>query len=462
MAALRAADALSLVPYGAGAGGRARASSELGDFWDVVGVIVDPVGAALSQVGGPVGGVFGFAHGLLTAPGKAAVDFVQDPAGTLDRAIHDVSAEVVDVVHGFEQIGAAVLSVVKSAAPFIQLGLSFIPGIGTAASAALGAAVALAEGRGITDALIAGAKGACPGGPYVATAFEHAVALVGDLAEGQSLADAAGREAIEAGRDEAVNAGGQAAAIAYDTALALAQGKRIQDAGLTAVEAVARGYLPDTPESRAALQVTHGALRGEDTIATLTGAAKDLIPLAPDGVRKTYETADDVWSKANELARAGYAVVHDVGAKILGHAGDVSARIQAGRNIGRGVRQAVSDFEFNANASASFGTGGAADVISQNAPVPAPVQTSTRIAAFSSNPLRISSLSKPVSRYAPVSSGAPPPAQDAGAQLQLSPRTQAFRDSGQSPSEGMTTNTKIAIGVGGLAAVGLVAWLLLK
>src|SRR5262245_32201928 len=54
---------------------------------------------------------------------------------------------------------------------------SFVPGVGTGVAAALGAANALASGRPITEALIAAARSAMPGGAVAQAAFDTAVRL---------------------------------------------------------------------------------------------------------------------------------------------------------------------------------------------------------------------------------------------------------------------------------------------
>ena len=57
---------------------------------------------------------------------------------------------------------APALTVIKSVVgpvlPYVQSVLSFVPGVGTGISAALGAAQALADGRPIDEAIVAGAR----------------------------------------------------------------------------------------------------------------------------------------------------------------------------------------------------------------------------------------------------------------------------------------------------------------
>jgi hypothetical protein len=70
------------------------------------------------------------------------------------------------------------LSNVKALGPYVQTVISFVPGIGTGVSAAIGAGLALAEGQSITDAMMAGVKGALPGGPAAQMAFNVAKAAI--------------------------------------------------------------------------------------------------------------------------------------------------------------------------------------------------------------------------------------------------------------------------------------------
>ena len=100
----------------------------------------------------------------------------------------------------------------------------FVPGIGTGVAAALGAANALAAGRPITEAVLASARSALPGGAVAQSAFDVAL----NLAKGKNITQAA----LEAVRDRLP--GGPAARAAFDGAVALAHGKRLQDAAFAA------------------------------------------------------------------------------------------------------------------------------------------------------------------------------------------------------------------------------------
>ncbi|WP_091683116.1 hypothetical protein [Methylocapsa palsarum] len=126
----------------------------------------------------------------------------------------------------------------------------FIPGVGTGVAAALGAANALAAGRPITEAVLAAARGAVPGGRIAQAAFDVAM----NLAKGRNIGEAA----LAAARDQLP--GGPAARAAFDGAVALAQGKRLQDAAFTAAGRI----LPPSPYAADALDFVRRVSNGQN------------------------------------------------------------------------------------------------------------------------------------------------------------------------------------------------------
>jgi hypothetical protein len=129
------------------------------------------------------------------------------------------------VVRGDNLIAAAKMAIkagiadVRDAVRLAAMVAPFVPGIGTGIGAALGAADALANGQPITNALIAGIRGAIPGGAAAQLAFDAAAQLAQGKRIDQALLTAA-RNRLPAG----------AAQAAFDTGLAIAQGKKLQDA----------------------------------------------------------------------------------------------------------------------------------------------------------------------------------------------------------------------------------------
>ena len=66
------------------------------------------------------------------------------------------------------------LGAAKEVAPYVATVVSFVPGVGTGIAAGIGAATALAQGKSISDAMMAAAKNAIPGGPAAKAAFSVA------------------------------------------------------------------------------------------------------------------------------------------------------------------------------------------------------------------------------------------------------------------------------------------------
>jgi hypothetical protein len=84
----------------------------------------------------------------------------------------------------------------RTLAPYAQLVVSAVPGIGTGLSAAMAGGLVLAEGRPVNEAAVAAARAAVPGGPMAVAAFDAAVAVgsgkpVSDAAVAAAVANAA-------------------------------------------------------------------------------------------------------------------------------------------------------------------------------------------------------------------------------------------------------------------------------
>lgn len=131
----------------------------------------------------------------------------------------------------------------QTVAPMAETVVSFVPGVGTAASIALAAGVALSKGQKIGEALLSTVKGALPGGPAAAAAFDTATQFGDGLLHHENL----GQAALGAVRQAAVDAGSdvgvptQLTESAFDAGLALAHGKKLQEAGFAVLGDLAQG-----------------------------------------------------------------------------------------------------------------------------------------------------------------------------------------------------------------------------
>ena len=195
----------------------------------------------------------------------------------------------------------------------------FVPGIGTGVAAALGAANALAAGRPITEAVLAAARSALPGGKIAQAAFDVAM----NLAKGKNIGEAA----LGALRDQLP--GGPAAQTAFDTALNLAKGKNIGEAALAA----ARDRLPGGQAARAAFDTAVNLAKGKKIGEAALAAARDRLPGGP-AARTAFDAAVAL-GQGKRLQDAAYAAAGRVlpASPYATNASSFVKRVSNGQNI---------------------------------------------------------------------------------------------------------------------------------
>lgn len=123
-------------------------------------------------VGGPLHTVFDAGFNIGMAPVKLTNAVVLE-GRRIDKAVLD---NLKEQLHEFKQV-----------APYAQMVISIVPGVGTGVSACLSAGLALAEGQSIEEVLKAGAIGAIPGGPLVKAAVTMGVETIQHVAKGEKL-----------------------------------------------------------------------------------------------------------------------------------------------------------------------------------------------------------------------------------------------------------------------------------
>ncbi len=155
-----------------------------------------------------------------------------------------------NVLKAMQKAAQGQIGDLRQSLQFAAMVAPFIPGLGTGVAAALGAANALAAGQPITDALIAAARSAIPGGAVAQIAFDTAM----NMAKGKSI----GESLLNSARSQVP--GGPAAQAAFDTALALAKGKNIQDAAFAA----AGRLLPPSPYAADVLSFAKRVASGQN------------------------------------------------------------------------------------------------------------------------------------------------------------------------------------------------------
>ena len=183
-----------------------------------------------------------------------------------------------NILKAAQRAGQAGIGDVRESLRFAAMVAPFVPGIGTGAAAALAAANALASGERISDALIAAARNAVPGGALAQTAFDMAA----NLAKGKKLSEAA----LDAARSRLP--GGLAAQAAFDSGLALAQGKSLQDS------LIAGGgrLLPKSPYAANVLSFVKKAAAGENLGKAALSSAGNLV------MKRIEQQAGPIISKA--------------------------------------------------------------------------------------------------------------------------------------------------------------------
>jgi hypothetical protein len=179
----------------------------------------------------------------------------------IDTAAGAVRGE--NVLKAAQKAAQAGIGDMRQSLQFAAMVAPFIPGVGTGVAAALSAANALAAGQPITDALIAAARGAIPGGAVAQMAFDTAV----NLAKGKDI----GTALLNSARERLP--GGPAAQAAFDAAVALAKGRNIQDAAFAA----AGRLLPKSPYSADALSFVKKVASGQNIQRAALSSAGDLI-----------------------------------------------------------------------------------------------------------------------------------------------------------------------------------------
>lgn len=247
----------------------------LGDVVSGIGKAVGHVTKAIDKVV-PISKVAKGVGDVASVVDKVVPVSLLVPGGPLLRFAGDAVSRIArgeNVFKALEQAGTAAVGDVRKGLQLASTVASFVPGIGTGVAAALGAANALANGEPITDAVIAAARSAIPGGQIAQAAFDVAA----NLAKGKNLGDAM----LDAARKRLP--GGPLVQAAYDAGLALAKGQSLQQAALQATGRL----LPKSPFAANALSFVNKAMSGQNiqtaALSNLgTAAYKKMVQLMPN------------------------------------------------------------------------------------------------------------------------------------------------------------------------------------
>lgn len=327
-----------------------RAFVPLSHVWLAFDKELQSVGCVGSMyVGEPysVGGLFSFVSKAVKSIGKVAKSVVpkaiQKAASSVVKTAEHYGAQAIHAVSKIPVLGAAAAAVtslallpanaaqqlvqgkridhialgqfksalgsVKTLAPYVQTVVSFVPGVGQGISAGIGGALALAQGQSISEALLAAAKSAIPGGPAVQSAFTVASdamqgkpisaialdaipgvspaakqALLSGLAAAKDLA--AGKPVSQVFLDNALHQLPPAVQKAVQIGVALGHAKNLQGAAGAAVQgaaqlassaaqgAVAQHLFSQGARTPAVLSALNTARAGQNALATIVQHAQ--------------------------------------------------------------------------------------------------------------------------------------------------------------------------------------------
>jgi hypothetical protein len=322
---------------------------------------VGAVGKGITKipiVGAPLHTIMSAGYNLAMAP----------MVNTVDAAIHGKRLDKALLKTVKDQAKS-----VKDVAPYVQMVVSVVPGVGTGVSAALGAGVALASGQRIDKALLAGATSMMPGGPLAQAAAKAAVAGVQAAATGKKLdinsvagtllnslpVNPAAKEALMAGMHavgavasgkKVVNAIGEAALHEAIKQLPPDIGKAYQSGLAMAAATVAQGHRAIELASPALLnKLVETGIQQTKAVPALTEARK----LAGKGVRgfdlaqgllAQHSNVSDIThirssiKTPDELKAFDMGLAARIGLVTQPPRGKLSPAAQAGRAITHGIQ----------------------------------------------------------------------------------------------------------------------------
>jgi hypothetical protein len=226
----------------------------LGGLISDVGRAVGNVAKAIDKVV-PVSKIAKGIGDIASAVDKVVPISLMVPGGIVMRFAGDTALRVArgeNVLDAIGKAGKGAISDVRKGVQLASMVAGFVPGIGTAVGAALGAANALMNGEPITDAVIAAARGALPGGAIAQTAFDMAA----NVAKGQRIDEAllnTVRSRIPGGDSPLIRA-------AFDAGIALTKGQSLQKALLSSTGKL----LPKSPFAESPLAFVNKVMSGQN------------------------------------------------------------------------------------------------------------------------------------------------------------------------------------------------------
>ncbi len=155
--------------------------SFLGDVIKASGKGIRAVSGGVAHVGGKIGQL----SGKLPVIGKPLQAVFAAQFGIFSVVDNVLAGGRIDKVV-YKQLQRDIKAA-KAVAPYAQAAVSLVPGVGSGAAGIIAASAALAEGKAIDAALVAGVRGAVPGGPAGQALFDVGCAVM----QGKAVTEAA-------------------------------------------------------------------------------------------------------------------------------------------------------------------------------------------------------------------------------------------------------------------------------
>lgn len=332
--------------------------------WDLFKSVGHFVSNAVKVAGREIGHV---AHSIQDAAGKISHEIAKIPivGGALhvifDAVYHStmglIDMTVAIVIEG-KRIDQAVMGRLKTmlhdfqqVAPYAQMVISVIPGIGQGVSAALSAGLALAEGQPIGEALKAGLIGALPGGPLIKAAVTMGVETIQHVASGQkvdlaTLAQTAGGIAASSLGLPVVAAHALMSGISVMGGIVRGQplDKTVTDGTIAALPVSTNIKNAMTQATALTLDLAHGKPVDKALMARMEGVAS-MLPMDSalrDGIKTGLNSVKTVAQGKNIQQACMVAIQSGIGEQLTTYGAgalppDVQKAIKSGVAIGNGV-----------------------------------------------------------------------------------------------------------------------------
>ena len=237
-----------------------------------------------------LGGVYNAAHRLALMPFTVTQQVME--GGNVSRvALRNLKQALADT---------------KTVGPWAQTVIAFVPGVGTGVSAAIGAGLALAEGKPISEAMMEAVKGAMPGGAVAKMAFGAAEAAV----RGKPLDQVA------------------IAALPISD-----QNKRLLVQGITAAKDIAAGKNVARSVADHAIASLPPAYAKAVKIGVAMGHAKNLqAALSTGAIQAAHMAIDSFGGKNKEILHHGLTI-----GEAMGHAKNINDALKTGASGAAGA-----------------------------------------------------------------------------------------------------------------------------